>query len=104
IARKHNIPLAHDVGSGTLVDLKRFGLAHEPTIAEAIADGADVVTFCGDKIRLAALEATLKLYRDPDRLTLHLPTMRHLARPLGKIEALAHRLAAAVAERLNHFD
>jgi L-seryl-tRNA(Ser) seleniumtransferase len=135
LGREHGLPVMEDLGSGMLLDLSRFGLPREPTVAEAVAAGIDVVTFSGDKLlggpqaglivgrrqaiekirkhpmaralrsdklTLAALEATLRLYLDPQRALAEIPVLRMLAVPATELRTrsrrLARRMAVAVGE------
>jgi L-seryl-tRNA(Ser) seleniumtransferase len=50
LAREYKIPLVFDLGSGSLVAGSEMGVSGEPTVAEAIAAGADVCLFSGDKL------------------------------------------------------
>ncbi|HYB53335.1 MAG TPA: L-seryl-tRNA(Sec) selenium transferase [Thermoanaerobaculia bacterium] len=85
LAREARIPWLHDQGTGCVEPLDPFGVPGEPTVAESLADGADLVTFSGDKLfcgpqagiivgraDLVAVLATHPVARAvrPDKLTL----------------------------------
>lgn len=131
LAHARGLPLVHDLGSGCLTDTLPFGLAHEPTPAESMRAGADVVCFSGDKLlggpqagliigrsvflslisrhplmralridklTLAALEATLRVYLDGKALTA-IPIWRAISQPLDALRARADQWIAFLAER-----
>lgn len=50
VAKRHNIPLIHDLGSGCLVDTSVYGVEHEPTVQESVDSGAHLTLFSGDKL------------------------------------------------------
>jgi L-seryl-tRNA(Ser) seleniumtransferase len=121
IARRHELPLVDDLGSGALIEL-----GDEPTAKASLAAGADLVCFSGDKLlggpqagivagrtdlverlrrhplqravradklTLAALEGTLRLALDrPDEI----PVLRMLREPADSVRARAERLAERV--------
>jgi len=50
LGREYGLPVMCDLGSGSLVDLRKYGLPYEPLAQEMVAAGADIVTFSGDKL------------------------------------------------------
>ena len=50
LARKRNIPLMEDLGSGALFDLRSIGVIEEPGVLDSLRAGVDVVTYSGDKL------------------------------------------------------
>lgn len=126
-----------DQGSGAFAALPFFGGYGEPTVAESLKQGADLVSFSGDKLlggpqagiivgskrhidrlkanplarvlrldkmTIAALEATLRLYLDEERARREVPTLRMLSETADDLRPRAERLAAALRSALDPQD
>jgi len=126
LAKKSNLLLIDDQGSGALIGLEQFGLSKQPTLPGSIAGGADIAIASGDKLlggpqagiivgrkdliakikkhplarcvridklTLAALEATLRLYSEGREL--EIPTIRYLSRSSDGVKRMAIDIANA---------
>jgi L-seryl-tRNA(Ser) seleniumtransferase len=133
LAHRHGALVVDDLGSGALLPTERFGLAHEPTPRERLAEGADLVTFSGDKLvggpqaglvvgrstliarlrkdplaramrpdkmTLAAIAATLGLYR-AGLAEVEIPVWRMIAASMSALRTRAEAARAAVGNGLD---
>ncbi len=131
LAHQRKLTCLYDLGSGLLMDLSSWGLSGEPTVPDAVASGADLIAFSGDKLlggpqagiligseaaiaacradplaravradklTLAALEATLALYRDPETARREIPVLRMLTERPDSIKARALALGGQLIE------
>jgi L-seryl-tRNA(Ser) seleniumtransferase len=129
LGKKHGVPVMDDLGSGCLIDLERYGLLREPTVADTLQTGVDVITFSGDKLlggpqagiilgkreilrkiksnplnralridklTLAALEATLIQYLNPETALSEIRTLRALTAPASTMAQMARRLLSGL--------
>lgn len=127
LGRKHNLPVYEDLGSGCLMDLRRFGI-DEPLVSESLRAGAALVSFSGDKL-LGGPQAGIitgngelvrRVRRNPlyravraDKLTIQtlastlvhvlredwnaIPALRMITAPLDEIRSRADRVASGLS-------
>ncbi|HHW20121.1 MAG TPA: L-seryl-tRNA(Sec) selenium transferase [Thermodesulfovibrio thiophilus] len=125
LGREKEIPVMVDLGSGSFIDLKKYGFHDEPSVQDILSEGADIVTFSGDKLlgsaqagfilgksefievisknplmralrvdkmTLAAVEATLRLYLDERKAIEQIPTLRMILEDTESIKKRATTL------------
>ena len=128
LGKRSGVATVEDLGTGALVDLAQYGLPHERTVQEAVADGISLVAFSGDKllggpqagiivgeraaisrlrsnpliralrvdkVTLALLAQTLRLYRSPEGRA-SIPLLAMLSTPLDELRERAKRVASTI--------
>ncbi|MBO8172754.1 MAG: L-seryl-tRNA(Sec) selenium transferase [Bacillaceae bacterium] len=133
LGQKYNIPVYEDLGSGVMYDLASKGVGDEPLIQDSIRQGADLVTFSGDKLlgapqagiiagkkkwidrlkknqlarvlrvdkmTLAGLDATLRLYLNPERASREIPAIRDIVVDVEHIRQKAEQFVSMVEGHL----
>ena len=132
--RGAGIPVMADIGSGSLLDLSRYGITGETTVQEYLKAGVDIITCSGDKmlggpqagiivgkrsliaklrkeqllralridkLTLAALEATLRLYRDEREAVTEIPTLRMLTIQPAELKTKASSLIRRLRQKIS---
>lgn len=132
LAKKHDMPLIEDLGSGVFIDFSKYGITYEPTVQDSVKKGVDIVTFSGDKIlgapqagiivgkseyikkmkknqltralrvdklTIAALEATLRMYLDEEKAIKSIPGLRMLTYKMDELIEKADALKTEIEGR-----
>lgn len=129
LAKENNLVSMSDLGSGQIIDFRKYGLPYEPTVKEVLDSGIDIVTFSGDKLlggpqagiivgkkkyveamrknqmtralrvdkmTIAALESTFRLYLDENIALKEIPTLQMISISVEELREKAKKFVEFV--------
>ncbi len=133
LGKETKIPVIHDLGSGSLIELKKYGITDEPTVKESVKSNPDIICFSGDKLlggpqagiivgkkewidqmkknplarafrmdklTIAALEATLKIYQREDVIE-KVPTLKMMTTSKEEMQQRSETLKNKLKENID---